>query len=183
MKRAPQGALFVLSPTGTGSESLPLSRNLRPFHESRDAIASGGAPGRGQGGRMRRAKDMDTETLAGGTLETWAPEEVAASLAKGEILLIDVRTPNEYVHEHIHGALLLPMQDFEAHFLPRDDRMVVLHCGSGIRSKMVAERILGSGVEKVAHMGGGFTAWKDTGQEYIGTNPSDGAPKRMRKTV
>lgn len=126
---------------------------------------------------------MKSETLAGGTLETWTPEDVSEALAKGEILLIDVRTPNEYIHEHIHGALLLPMQDFEVHFMPRDDRMLVLHCGSGIRSKMVAERILGSGIPKVAHMGGGFTAWKEGGNEYIGINPSDGAPKPMRKQV
>lgn len=126
---------------------------------------------------------MQSETLAGGTLETWTPEEVADALAKGEIVLIDVRTPNEYINEHIHGALLLPMQDFEAHYLPRSDRMLVLHCGSGIRSKMVAERILGAGWDSVAHMGGGFGGWKESGQEYIGTNPGDGAPKRMRKQV
>jgi len=126
---------------------------------------------------------MDIEDLASGTLETWTPEEVERALKNGEIVLLDVRTPNEYVHEHIHGALLLPMQDFEPSFVPHDERPLVLHCGSGIRSKMVAERIIKSGVTKVAHMGTGFTGWKESGLEYMGTNPADGAPKKMRKQV
>ena len=126
---------------------------------------------------------MEIENLEGGTLETWTPQEVALALEHGEIVLIDVRTPNEYVHEHIHGALLLPMQDFEPGFVPHDPRPLVLHCGSGIRSKMVAERILSAGLEKVAHMGTGFTGWKESGLDYMGTNPADGAPKKMRKEV
>ena len=41
--------------------------------------------------------------------DAYTPEETRAALAAGEIVLIDVRTPQEYAVEHIEGALLMPM--------------------------------------------------------------------------
>jgi hypothetical protein len=52
---------------------------------------------------------MQTETIANGTLQTWTPQEVAEAYGKGEIVLIDVRTPAEYMFEHVDGAMLAPM--------------------------------------------------------------------------
>ena len=44
---------------------------------------------------------MEIENTEAGKLETWTPEEVAAAYENGEIALIDVRTPQEYMFEHI----------------------------------------------------------------------------------
>ncbi len=52
---------------------------------------------------------MKTETVNGGILETWTIDEVADAYDKNDIALIDVRTAQEYLLEHIEGALLLPM--------------------------------------------------------------------------
>jgi len=41
------------------------------------------------------------------------PEQVHLA-ANGEILLVDVREPNEYAFERIHGALLYPLSTFDA---------------------------------------------------------------------
>jgi rhodanese-related sulfurtransferase len=46
------------------------------------------------------------------------PAEVRAGLASGEILLVDVREPNEYAFERIHGALLYPLSTFDAQAVP-----------------------------------------------------------------
>jgi rhodanese-related sulfurtransferase len=122
---------------------------------------------------------MQTQKLDGGTLEIWTPDEVAKAMQEGRIVLIDVRTPQEYVYERIPGAMLLPMQDFEAAYLPDGGKPVVLHCGSGIRSGKMAEKVLAAGAGTVAHLDGGMGGWKKAGLTYVGTDPATGAPKRM----
>ncbi len=126
---------------------------------------------------------METETTDKGVIETWTPEEVAAAFAKDEIVLIDVRTPQEFTFERIRGALLAPMQAFEAnHMPPQSEKRIVFHCGSGVRSRRIADLCLAAGFGRVAHMKGGFAAWKQGGFEYTGTDMATGAPKQMKVT-
>ena len=123
---------------------------------------------------------MQTEQTDHGTLETWTPEEVHRALEAGEICLIDVRTPQEYMFEHVEGALLLPMPFFNAHKLPgQKDKPIVFHCGSGVRSEKVSRAAIDAGIDQIAHMEGGFAAWKAAQKPYIGTNMATGAPSRV----
>ncbi len=123
---------------------------------------------------------MKTEDTDHGTLETWTTEEVSGAFERGEIVLIDVRTVQEYGFEHIPGALLLPMSFFEAGKLPsQEGKRIVLHCGSGLRSEKMARKALNAGESRIAHMEGGFGAWKDAGLPYIGTDMATGAPKKV----
>ncbi len=123
---------------------------------------------------------MQSETLGEATLETWSPEVVYAAMAAGEVVLIDVRTPQEYMLEHIEGALLMPMAFFQARALPtQDGKRIVFHCGSGVRSDRVARASIEAGLDPVAHMGGGFAAWKAAKLPFIGTNMGSGAPQRV----
>lgn len=113
-------------------------------------------------------------------LETWTPQQVAEALKRREIVLIDVRTPQEYMFEHIEGALLMPMAFFDAEALPtQEGKRIVLHCGSGVRSGKVGQACLAAGTGRMAHMEGGFGAWKQAKLPYIGTDMASGAPKRM----
>jgi rhodanese-related sulfurtransferase len=122
---------------------------------------------------------MQSEEIQGTTLETWTPEEVKAALDAHEIVLIDVRTPQEFMFEHIEGALLSPMAFFDPKALPgQNDKRIVLHCGSGVRSEKMAKTALAAGVDRIAHMEGGFGAWKQARLPYIGTDMASGAPKR-----
>lgn len=124
---------------------------------------------------------MKTENTPAGTLETWTPQEVAEAYAKGEIVLIDVRTTPEYMFEHVEGALLSPMAFFNPKNLPEQSgKPVVFYCGSGARSGRVAGMTLESGFDKVAHMEGGFGAWKQAGLPFIGTNMATGAPQQKQ---
>lgn len=123
---------------------------------------------------------MKTEHTPQGPLETWTVDEVAAAVEQGEIVLIDVRTPQEYSFEHIATALLLPMSFFDARALPgQEAKRVVFHCGSGVRSERVARMALAAGFAPVAHMDGGFGAWKAAGKPYLGTDMASGAPVRV----
>jgi rhodanese-related sulfurtransferase len=113
-------------------------------------------------------------------VENWSPERVKAALEAEEIVLIDVRTPPEYMMEHIRGALLMPMAFFEAGALPsQEGKRIVLHCGSGARSGKVAQAAMEAGVTPLAHMEGGFGAWKQTDLPYTGTDMATGAPKEV----
>ena len=114
-------------------------------------------------------------------LENWSPEQVKAGLDNGEIVLLDVRTPQEFMLERIEGALLAPMAEFKAASLPtnQDEKRIVLHCGSGARSAKVGKACLAGGFDKIAHMEGGFGAWKEKKLPYIGTDMATGAPKKM----
>lgn len=125
---------------------------------------------------------MKTEETNKGTLENWTPQEVAEAFERDEIVLIDVRTPQEYSFERIDGALLAPMQAFQAVHMPgQGEKRIVFHCGSGVRSKKVAEMCLNAGIDRIAHMEGGFGAWKEAGLTYTGTDMTSGAPKHMNK--
>ncbi|MCQ0970266.1 rhodanese-like domain-containing protein [Paracoccus sp. TK19116] len=113
-------------------------------------------------------------------LENWSPEQVRDAMEAGKIVLIDVRTPAEYAHEHINGALLMPMAFFKPEALPtQDGKRIVLHCGSGLRSAKMAQIAMQAGLSPLAHLKGGFAAWKEAGLPYIGTDFSTGAPKRV----
>ena len=124
---------------------------------------------------------MQTEQINGNVLETWTPEEVQSALDNQKIILIDVRTPAEYIFESVPGALLAPLSSFSNLALPADvEGEIVLYCGSAKRSRMAAEMCLSKGFKKIAHMAGGFGAWKQAGLTYLGTNMATGAPEKMK---
>ena len=111
---------------------------------------------------------------AKGRVENLTPDEVAAEVAEGEAVLIDLREPAERAQNGaIAGAVHAPrgMLEFWAdpsssYHRPEFDpnRRVVLHCAGGGRSALAADTLQQMGYSNVAHLEGGFTAWKDAGQ-------------------
>jgi rhodanese-related sulfurtransferase len=123
---------------------------------------------------------MQTENVGDAVLETWDVAETAAAFDRDEIALIDVRTVQEYAFEHIDGALLLPLPFFEARKLPgQSEKRIVFHCGSGVRSEKVARMCIEAGITPVAHMGGGFAAWKSANLPYMSIDMATGSPRRV----
>jgi rhodanese-related sulfurtransferase len=121
---------------------------------------------------------MKTETIRDAIFETWSAAELAAAFDRNEVVVIDVRTPQEYMFEHIEGALLMPLAFFNAKKLPgQSDKRIVFHCGSGVRSERVARAAIEAGFTQIAHLEGGFGAWKAAKLPYIGTNMATGAPQ------
>ena len=108
-------------------------------------------------------------------LQEMTPTEVHDALRRHDIVLIDVREPQEYVTERIHGALLFPLSSFDPRALPVGERPVVLHCGSGKRSAMAVAKCIAAGVPVTAHMKGGIMAWKHARYPTITLDPNTGA--------
>jgi rhodanese-related sulfurtransferase len=77
------------------------------------------------------------------------------------MFLIDVREPNEYEIVSIPGAKLIPKGEFlngtALEKLPQD-KQIVLHCKSGVRSAEVLAIAQGAGFADAVHVGGGVSA-------------------------
>ncbi|MFG2906173.1 adenylyltransferase/sulfurtransferase MoeZ [Kitasatospora sp. NPDC048286] len=81
---------------------------------------------------------------------------------KEDIFLIDVREPGEYEIVNIPGAVLIPKNEFlmgdALEKLPQD-RKIVLHCKSGVRSAEVLAVVKAAGFGNAVHLGGGVLGW------------------------
>lgn len=107
-------------------------------------------------------------------VENLSVDETARELEEGDALLVDIREPAERAETGaISGAVEAPrgMLEFWAdptspyhrdEFQP--DRRIILQCASGGRSALAAATLQDLGYERVAHMDGGFKAWKEAGR-------------------
>ena len=81
-----------------------------------------------------------------------------------DFVLIDVREPNEYEINRIPGSVLIPKADFQTGValeqLPQD-KQLVFHCKSGVRSAEVLAIAKAAGFANAVHVGGGVVAWVD----------------------
>lgn len=92
------------------------------------------------------------------------PAEVKAGLDAGEILLIDVREPDEFRGERIAGAQNVPLSRFDPKTLPSShEKTVVLHCAGGVRSARAIGLCKQDDIAIDRHMAGGLGAWKASG--------------------
>jgi len=98
-------------------------------------------------------------TISVATLEQWLKER---ENGERDFVLVDVREPNEYEINKIPGSVLIPKGDFlngsAIEQLPQD-KPVVLHCKSGVRSAEALAVVKGAGFGDAVHVGGGVVAW------------------------
>jgi len=91
-----------------------------------------------------------------------SPAEASARVAAGEVLLVDVRPPEE----RAVAAVPLPFKTFddngraELEALPKDTALAFL-CRSGGRSQQAAEEFRALGFSNVSNVVGGTNAWAD----------------------
>ena len=88
-------------------------------------------------------------------------------LARGEKpALIDVREDHEFGAAHVKGAVHLSKgiieRDIEAKF-PDKDTTLVLYCGGGFRSALVADALGKMGYTQAISLDGGWRALKESG--------------------
>ena len=81
---------------------------------------------------------------------------------KENFLLIDVREPSEYEIVKIPGSVLIPKQGFldgsALAGLPQD-KPLILHCKSGVRSAECLAILKSAGFAGATHVSGGVVAW------------------------
>ena len=108
------------------------------------------------------------------TITQASPVDLRAAIANGDVLLVDVREPNEYAFERIHGALLYPLSTFDPKAIPSAGRKVVVQCAGGVRSLRAAQALVAAGHQHVVNLEGGINAWKTAGLPVIRIDPATG---------
>ena len=87
-------------------------------------------------------------------------ERLAGEVGRGEVLLVDVRTPAEHAAARIANSRLIPVGDVlqRAGDLPRDVPLVC-YCHKGTRSRAAAAVLADLGFASVRSLRGGIDAW------------------------
>lgn len=101
------------------------------------------------------------------TYTTTSAAQASQQLAAGAIL-VDIREPDEYRHEHIPGARSLPLSSIQQGSTLGDDAPaaapVIFHCQGGNRTAGNAQALVRAAPgRKVMLLEGGIAAWKRAG--------------------
>ena len=94
-------------------------------------------------------------TITPKTLKQWIDEG-------RDLEIIDVREPAEWEIVSIDGAKLVPKNEFlmgDALTTLPQDKQIVLHCKSGVRSAEVLALVKAAGFTDAVHLGGGVVSW------------------------
>lgn len=101
-------------------------------------------------------------------------ELLALMADRPDLLLIDVRTDQEWQQGHIPGAAFLDFleDDFEerAFALPKD-RPIAVYCAAGGRSEDAMIKMKKAGFKELYNLRGGFYGWEDAGRDVANDDP------------
>lgn len=123
---------------------------------------------------------------ANAQVETLNVADAKAAVERGEALLIDLRDPREIEREgRIPGAFPCTRGMLEFWIDPespyakpvfQQDTKFIFHCAGGWRSALAAKTAQDMGLRSVAHLGGGFKAWREAGEavEQVGPKKREG---------
>jgi len=106
-------------------------------------------------------------------IETLPVEEAIKLAGRSDTVLVDIRDIRELQREgKVPGAFHCPRGMLEFWIDPQspyakpifqEDKKFIFHCAGGLRSALAAKTAHDMGLKPVAHMGGGFAAWRDAG--------------------
>ena len=99
----------------------------------------------------------------------------AIDSAPPNVVLLDVREPDEFVRGYVRGAVNLPQADLATRLdeIPRD-RPILTICQSGSRSLRSAQFLKQQGYQNVSSIVGGTAAWRATGRPVDTTGTPTG---------
>ena len=90
-------------------------------------------------------------------------------IEEGNVVVLDVREPDEYEQGALPNALHIPRGHLEAQIEGRAvdrDQTIVVYCAGGVRSAFAAKTLQELGYTDVLSVAGGFGKWKDEGREW-----------------
>jgi rhodanese-related sulfurtransferase len=106
-------------------------------------------------------------------IRTVTPEEVKALRLRDDVVMVDIRDPRELEREgkmpgafHCTRGMLEFWIDPESPYAKpvfQEEKTFVFFCAGGWRSALAARTAHEMGLKPVAHMEGGFGAWKKAG--------------------
>ena len=89
--------------------------------------------------------------------------ELKAELDRGDdVVIVDVREPQEFQINRLPGSILIPLGDLPKRYVELDPNAnIVTQCKSGMRSAKAVDFLKQAGFKKVKNMKGGILAWSD----------------------
>ena len=104
-------------------------------------------------------------------IETMSIDAARAAQADDGATIVDLRDVRELWREgKIEGAVHAPRGMLEFWVDPESPyhrevfasgKKIIFYCAAGLRSALATKAVQDMGLEPVAHIGGGFAAWKD----------------------
>jgi len=94
-----------------------------------------------------------------------SPAEAAKMIeTRKDLLMIDVRSPDELKEGYIEGSELVPFWDIAKgkKVLPKD-KPILLICAVGGRSFTLGQALANEGWPEIYNLSGGISAWKKSG--------------------
>ena len=120
---------------------------------------------------VRGIKAMIDEANA--VVEVLSAEDAIKAAQQPDVILIDIRDPREIERDgRIPGAFSCTRGMLEFWIDPespyakpifQESKKFIFHCAGGLRSALAAKTAHDMGLTPVAHMAGGFAAWRDAG--------------------
>ncbi len=104
-----------------------------------------------------------TQVGAGTSFRTVTPLEAKSLIeSRKDLLLVDVRSPEEFQGGSLPGATLIPFWDFAKgrYDLPKD-KPILLICAVGGRSLACGQMLAAKGYREVYNLKGGLDAWME----------------------
>lgn len=94
--------------------------------------------------------------------------EAAARAQRGDVILLDVRSPAEFSAKHVPGAVNLPLTDLTPEEARRlaDGRQILVICHSGGRGREGCRLLRSSGID-ATNVTGGTAAWEQSGLPIV----------------
>ena len=106
---------------------------------------------------LSKAKEDKADMTDKAAYQKISAEEAYEMMASQKVLVVDVRTWEEYDGEHIENAVLVPNESIGSEMpeaLPDKESTLLVYCRSGRRSKDAAEKLLALGYQSVYDFGG-----------------------------
>lgn len=123
------------------------------------ALASGVAGCSGSTGSSTHATTQDLD-----------PQAFAARASEPGVVILDVRTPEEYATGHLPGAINIDVEapDFSDQVAALDKSATyAIYCHSGNRSGVAMDEMARDGFTDLADLAGGITAWAQAGGSIV----------------
>lgn len=96
------------------------------------------------------------------------PNALAARIDRHDtsLVILDVRSPQEFAASHIPGAINIPYDQLPARIveLPNaSSQELVVYCVTGKRAQMAIDRLREQGYSRLLHLRGDFQQWQASG--------------------
>ena len=88
--------------------------------------------------------------------------------SSSNLLVVDVRTPQEYMQGHLKGAINIPLSDLSLRMGELEkDRPILVYCQTGYRSAQASSILVKAGFVKIYNLEGGIMAWVSSGYPTV----------------